>query len=60
MYVVGLLQGMESLLLPVLLGINSRIVRDEDQGEFKIFPLKMVMESLPRYCISEVAYPGGI
>lgn len=30
---VVIVQGMESLLLPALLGINSKIIRQEDQGE---------------------------
>ena len=30
--VVGLLQGIESLLLPTLLGMNSNIIKKGDQG----------------------------
>ena len=35
--VVGLLQGIESLLLPTLLGMNSNIIKKGDQGQSLTF-----------------------
>ena len=33
MYAAVVLQGVESLLIPVLLGMNSKLIRQEDQGK---------------------------
>lgn len=46
--VVGLLQGIESLLLPTLLGMNSNIIKKGDQGQFLTF-VKLVTAGVILY-----------
>ena len=45
--VVGLLQGIESLLLPTLLGMNSNIIKKGDQGQsltfVKLVPARVIL-----------------